>query len=180
MRIFAQNMELEERLSGRIGMRDIEEVCRACSGHAGDDMKEHLYNLIFHSNDRIAYNALWIITHFRPEDISRLQYRRNDLIDSLTGTGHTGRRRLLLTLIDRLETSIGDVRTDYLDYCLGHINSTDPCGIRSLCIKQAYAQCRFYPALLMELKAELELMEQGDIPPGLRSAKKNILKKIDI
>lgn len=172
-------MELEERLSERLGAGDIEELRRACSGADGDREKEQLFSLITHADERIAYNALWVFTHFRTADMRWLQKYRNSLIDRLLATTHIGCRRLILTLLDRLSTSIDDVRTDYLDYCLAHINSTEPIAIRSLSIKQAYAQCRFYPELIMELRAELELMEHGEMTPGLRSIKKNTLKKID-
>jgi len=67
---------------------------------------------------------------------------------------------------------------DYLDYCIGKINSTESCVVRVLSLKQAYEMCKFYPELLDELKGEIAMMEYGELSPGLISAKRNITKKI--
>jgi len=89
-----------------------------------------------------------------------------------------GKRRLILTLLEHLSIEKDDIRTDYLDYCLSKINSTEPYAIRALCLKQAYAMCRFYPELLAELKNEVELMQYGELSPGLLSVIRHMRKKI--
>lgn len=137
-----------------------------------------LYSLIADENERVGYNALWVFTHLPREHSRRLCDKRNELIDRLLNTTHVGQRRLLLTLLENQVLMANDVRSDYLDYCLSAINSCEPYAIRALCLKQAYAQCRFYPELMQELMAEIELMDCGEMSPGLRSAQKNILKKI--
>ena len=171
-------MGLLEILAGRLGKRDILELCAACSGTSGDALKAELFSLISHADDRVGYNALWVFTHFPPEDMRWLEPKRCELVATALHTVHMGKRRLALTLLDRLPAAWGDVDADYIDFCLSRINSTEPYGVRALCIKQAFAICRSYPELTVELKNELELMGYGDLPPGILSVRKRIMRSL--
>lgn len=171
-------MNLKEILSGRIGIADIRNLCIDCAGPHNDEAKARLYSLINDSDDRVGYNALWIFTHFQTDDKIWLQSKRTELIDILLTTLHTGKRRLLLTLLDCLETTISDVNAEYLNFCISKINSTEPYAIRALCMKQAFAQCKFYPELIQELSQVIEMMDYNELSPGLSAAKRNILKKM--
>lgn len=165
-------------LAGRIGRHDIRAICQQC-GNGGDDcVRETLFSLVSDDDDRVAYNALWVLTHFDGEGRDWLRRKRGILIDCLLTEKHTGKRRLMLSLLDRMSVAEDDVRTDYLDFCMAKINSTEPYGIRALCMKQAFAQCRFYPELLHELKCEIEMMEHGEMSPGILSARNNIVKQM--
>lgn len=134
-----------------------------------------LLRLIDDKDDRVAYNSLWILTHFPTADLRRLFPCRDRLIDRLLPCVHTGRRRLLLSLLNRLPVGEADIRTDWLDWCLAKINSSEPYGIRALCVREAYAQCRFYPELLAELRILLEMMGDTCPSPGLRCVRKKVL-----
>lgn len=172
-------MSLKEDLTDRLGAADIRRICRACGGGCNNRTKEELYALIYDADDRVGYNALWIFTHFSKEDIRWLAPKRNALIDTVLAANHTGKRRLILTLLDRIAISAVDVRTDYLDFCLSKINSSEPYGIRALCMKQAFAQCRYYPELMAELKSELQMTEYDGQSAGVAATRRNILKKIE-
>ncbi|MDE7410959.1 MAG: hypothetical protein K2M94_02870 [Paramuribaculum sp.] len=171
-------MNLREILSVRIGRREISAICSSCMSSTDYSLREDLFSLIDDSDNRTGYNALWILTHLSVYETKWLKSKRDILIDRLLGETHTGKRRLILTLLEALDTEESDVRTDYLDFCLSRINSVEPYGVRALCLKQAYAQCKFYPELLQELKAEIEMMDSGVMSPGIVSARKNILKRI--
>lgn len=170
---------MRNKLTNRINLNDIYLICEACETESNDSLKNEIFSLIHDIEDRAGYNSLWIMTHFSPALSDWLYPRRNEMIDFLMKESHIGKQRLLLTLLDRQPVSADDFRTDYLDYCLARINSTLPYGVRSLCIKQAYAYCRFYPELLTELKMELDMMSDGDMSPGLYATRRNILKKIE-
>lgn len=172
-------MNLEEILNERLHRQQIQDICTACSGVDNDSLKAQLFTLTENADDRISYNALWVFSHFSSADMMWLEPRRNILIDMVLHTAHTGKRRLILTLLEHLPTRSEDVRTDYLDYCLSGINSTQPYAVRALCMKQAFALCRHYPELTAELKNEIGLMEYGRLSPGLRSARRNVLRKIE-
>lgn len=173
-------MELETTLKERLNRRDILDLCVACRNAPDDGLKSELYSCIFHPDDRVGYNALWAFTHFSPADMEWLVPKRNELVDMVLTTSHTGRRRLMLAFLERLPVGRDDVRSDYLDFCLSKINSQEPYGIRALCIRQAFAQCRFYPELMVELENEIELMEQGTLSPGLAAARRIIRHKIAV
>lgn len=171
-------MNLAKILGHRLHKWDILELCRSCSGIDNNAVKEDLFAMIGHDNDVISYNALWVFSHFAKPDIKWLTSRRNELIDQLLLTGHVGKRRLILTLLEHLPIAKEDVRTDYIDFCLSKINSNEPVAIRSLCLKQSFALCRFYPELMVELTNEIELMGCGELSSGLLSVRKNIMMKI--
>ncbi len=171
-------MDLGKILCGRIHRSDIRMICAVASG-AANPLKDTLFNLIVEGDDRTAYNALWVFTHFQAADKAFLISKRDVLIDILLSTGHIGKKRLILTLIEGVKTRVEDVRMDYLDFCLSRINSSEPYGIRALCLKQAFEQCRFYPELMTELLAEMEQMEFGEFGPGLKSARRIVKRRIE-
>ena len=53
-----------------------------------------------------------------------------------------------------------------------------PTAVRVLCMKLAYEQCKFFPDLLTELRAGLEIMEPALLPAALKTARRNLLKKL--
>ena len=157
----------------RIFRHEILYLCSVIRNLDNDRSIETLYNLVADDDDRVAYNALWIFSHLTTEDSRWLLKRRNELIDQLLG-----KKRLILTLLERQPVEKENIRTDYLDFCLSSINSAEPYAIRALCLKQAFAQCRHYPELVQELIACINMMEPFEISPGLRSARNNILKQL--
>ena len=171
-------MDFRERLSGRVTLDDIYEMCYLTQGEDNDRAKEALYLLVDDEDERVGYNALWVFAHFSLDDNEWLYSRRDELIEKLLACKHVGKRRLLLTLLERQPTTRDGVRVDYLDYCLSKINSGEPYGMRALCMKQAYAQCRHFLELMSELVGILGLLDDARLSPGLRSAKRNILRRI--
>lgn len=171
--------DIRTRLAGRIYERDIRALCDTAVRDSRGRVTDALYELAGDSDDRVGYNALWALCHMPVSERSKLESRRQGLIDLLLNSSHTGRRRLLLALLEKMRPAVpDDLRGDYMDYCLSHINSNEPYGVRALCIKQAFAQCRHFPELLGELSAELEMMGLDTMPPGLAAARRNILKRI--
>lgn len=159
-----------EDLTGRLHIRDIRFLCKKCTGTSNNSQKEILFDCVCCGNERVAYNALWVFTHLPKEDKLCLMPRYDSLVDMLMQTSHTGHKRLLLTLLEELPIEKDDIRGDFLDFCMRNINSTQPYAIRALSLKLASRQCQFFPELLVELKGEMELMETGELSPGLRSA----------
>ena len=45
-------------------------------------------------------------------------------------------------------------------------------------MKLAYEQMKYYPELLAELKATLDMLSQEHLSPALQSAKNQVMKKI--
>lgn len=161
------------RLSQRISMDDIHEITYLTQGN--NKRKQELYDLLFDQEDQIAYQAAWVMNHFSLSENQWLYDKQNELIDEVMVCEHTGKRRLILSLLNR-QPLANPPRVDFLDFCLERmVAKKEPPGVRSLCMKLAYELCRPIPELLQELCMALEMME-GERSPAIQATKKNILK----
>lgn len=170
---------LRNKLEGRLTTDDLFELCYLTQGICNDFRKEELFALTDDADDRVATNALWAFTYFDLHNNQWLYAKHDRLIDRALSTSHPTKLRLLLTLLLRQPFTKEKLRTDFLDFCLSDITSAShPCAVRVLCTKLAYEQCRFHPELLTELRTVLDLLSSGPIPPGLASARRQLLKKL--
>lgn len=167
-------------LAKKMGMDDIHEICFMTQGEENDCRKAELYELTLDEDSRIATNALWAFTHFALAEGEWLLAKHDDLIDRALTEKNVTRLRLLLTLLLRQPFKEETLRTDFIDFCLTKITACSyPYAIRALCMKLAYEQMRFYPELLAELKAALEMLNHEPLSPGLASARRQVMKRIE-
>lgn len=166
-------MNIKERLSQRISMDDIQEIIYLMQDNGLK--KQELFSLLFDPNDKIAFQAAWVMSHFSLKENEWLFSKQDELIDEVLICQHTGKRRLILTLLYR-QPLVNFLRVDFLDFCLERmITKKEPSGVQSLCMKIAYELCRSSPELMQELKTALEMIEE-EVPPAIYVARKNILK----
>lgn len=166
-------MNFRNKLSQRIGMNDIYEIVHLTQGN--DIRKQELYDLLFDQDDKISYQAAWIMTHFSARENEFLYNKQNELIDEALRSNHIGKRRLILAILYK-QPLANPPRVDFLDFCLElMISKAEPIGTRALCMKLAYELCRPIPELIQELCVALEMME-GELSPAIQVTKKNILK----
>lgn len=167
-------MNLKKKLSERIGIDDIHEILYLVEN--SDKKQRELYDLLYDSEDRLAYQAAWVMTHYSWEMNRCLLNKRDELIDEVLRCGHAGKRRLLLNLIYR-QPLPSPIRTDFLDFCLERmISKQELPGVQTLCMKLAYEQCRPVPELLREFDTLLDIMEVDLLPISIRTVQKNIRK----
>ena len=131
-----------------------------------------------HDEDyQVARNALWGLTKASDKELSQLQPLLHELIDNALRTDNSSVRRLTLNIIERLKMSEDDLRTDFLDFCLEHMQSIEEFpGIQSLCMKLAFRMCKFYPELMDEFMRTLETMEIGYYKPAVKCVHGRILR----
>ena len=130
----------------------------------------------FSEDHRVARSALWGLTKARKEELSQLQVILNELIDQSMQTENSSVRRLSLNIVERLEMSEDDLRTDFLDFCFEHMMDVEEFpGIQSVCMKLAFRMCKFYPELMDELKRTLEAMDIDYYKPAVKCARNRIL-----
>ena len=123
----------------------------------------------FNEDYRVARSALWGLTKANKEELSQLQVILNEVIDQAMQTENSSVRRLSLNIIERLEMSEEDLRTDFLDFCFEHMMNVEEFpGIQSVCMKLAFRMCKYYPELMDELKRTLEAMEIDYYKPAVR------------
>ena len=66
-------MDLKLILAGRISPKTISQICEASD-------REKLFSLIDDADERVAYNALWCMTHWDTAGVAWLETRRDTLI----------------------------------------------------------------------------------------------------
>lgn len=148
------------------------------SAESGKKLRVGLFKLIDDEDDRVAYNALWIISHFNEAHHQWLLSKRCKLLNQLLHEAHPGKRRLLLSVLKNIPITKKNLHIDYLNYCLDKINSMEPYAIRAWAMKQAFEMCRYYPDLVEELRLRLAILENGELSPGILSAKRQIESKL--
>ena len=137
-----------------------------------------LCDFIFHTYIRVLRNVIWRMTHQTKSLVDQLPH--DPLFELATTTSDTSLRRLVLNLVERQPLDKENLRTDFLDFCLTHmIMLEEPPGVQALCMKLAYRMCSFYPELLHEFYATLNLMQTEHYKPGLTHLIKKYLKQKD-
>ena len=170
---------MRNQLINRLDVNDIYSLCLQTQGKENNCLKEELYQLTFDENERVAFNALWALSHFDEANNPWLFQKHDDLIDRILLEKSMTKLRLMLSLLIRQPFEEATLRSDFIDYCIAKITACSyPYAIRAYCMKLAYEQMKYYPELLTELKAALDMLEQEALSPGLASAKRQVMKKI--
>ena len=167
------------QLTYRLSQSDINELCALTQGEHNDNLKEEFYQLTLDADRRVATNALWVFTHFSAADNEWLYAKHNLLIDRCLKEKDATKLRLMLNLLLRQPYLEEDIRTDFIDFCLMKLTDPkSPYAIRAQCIKLAYEQMKHWPELLNELRQTLEMISCEPLSPGLRSAWRQVMKKL--
>lgn len=156
---------------------DIKALAR--QAHGDGEVREALFAALKGDDRRAAVNAAWALTHLPKADNQHIAARREPLVELALSTPDTSLRRLSLALLERLEWGRDQVRTDLLDFCLDRLLRADePAGVRALCLKLAYSQCRHYAELREELRQCLLMLEPSELLPGIRHTRNKIMKQL--
>ena len=166
-------------LINRLSQSDIHELCALTQGERNNSLKEQLYQLTLDADRRVATNALWVFTHFALADNEWLYAKHDQLIDRCLNEKDATKLRLMLNLLLRQPFDEEAIRTDFIDFCLTQLaDPKSPYAVRAQCIKLAYEQMRYWPELLNELRQMLEMISCEPLSPGLRSAWRQVMKKL--
>ena len=156
----------------------IDEVKRlAQSAHRDAKVREGLFEEALSDDGRHSSQAAWVLTHLPADDNVHIASHREELLQVALSTDDTSLRRISLALLERLDWQEADVRL--LDFCLDRMMRRDePYGVRSLCMKLAYAQCAQYPELKEELRQALLYIDPDELGAGVRHTRNKILKML--
>ena len=166
-------------LTHRLSQSEIKQLCASTHGARNNRLKEELYQLTLDTDRRVATNALWVFTHFALADNAWLYAKHDQLIDRCLNEKDATKLRLMLNLLLRQPYTEEDIRTDFIDFCLMKLTAPkSPYAIRAQCIKLAYEQMKHWPELLNELRQILEMRSCEPLSPGLRSAWRQVMKKL--
>lgn len=149
----------------------------AQSAHSDAIVRKRLFTEAIGEERTVAYIAIWALTHLPATDNRYIDGHRAELIQLAVGTPDTSLRRLSLVLLERLEWPKTEVSTRLLDFCLQHLmDPAEAVGVRALCIKLAWQQCRHYPELCAELHQCLLQLDHEELKPGLRHTRNKIIR----
>ena len=170
---------MKESLTNRLSQDELHELCALTQGGRNNSLKEQLYQLTLDDDRRVATNALWVFTHFALADNEWLYAKHDQLIDRCLNEKDATKLRLMLNLLLRQPFDEEAIRTDFIDFCLTRLaDPKSPYAVRAQCIKLAYEQMRYWPELLNELRQTLEMISCEPLSPGLRSAWRQVMKKL--
>ena len=143
---------------------------------SGGDFLGFARQYVFSEDYRVARSALWGLTKADKKELSQLQMLLDELVELAMHTENSSVRRLSLNVVERLEITEDDLRTDFLDFCLEHMVSLDEFpGIQSVSMKLAYRMCKFYPELTEEFMRTLEAMQIDYYKPAVKGLRNKIL-----
>ena len=143
---------------------------------AGGDFLGFAKQYAFDADYHVARSALWGLTKASDDELSQLQGLLNELIVQAMQTENSSVRRLTLNVIERLELTEDDLRSDFLDFCMEHMVTGDEFpGVQTLCMKLAYRMCNFYPELMEEFKRIVDAMEIDYYKPAVKGLRAKIL-----
>lgn len=136
-------------------------------------------NVLLNSEqERVAYNAAWILSHLSKEDKEiYLMPFYDKIVDMAISPNLKIRRGLILSILADMPMTV-NFRTDLLDFCLNNMsNSKESDSSRSVMIKLAAKMCKPFPELKSELAACLEYLSEK-VKPSISAASKNALKDL--
>lgn len=176
--IYGKEM-LIEKLAGRINHSDVKHLTAMAASDT--NVAASLVELAFDRECRMASNALWCLTSVDKKCFARLGMSRRRLIAQAMTATHITIKRLSLNLLERMTWEKEDVDAEFLDFCIEcAMSAAEKPGVRSLCIKLAFAQCRHFNELKTELAMLLESLADQPLCPAIASIRRNMLKKLAV
>ena len=170
---------LRNQLVGRIHTEDVRRIVDCITNDDGDVIVKALYHLLSDADQRIAYNAAWVLSCSDGKVMRFLLRYQNQLIDLLIDTKDKSFARILFSILRRQTFEKSNLRTDFLDFCLNEIvNSNQAIAIRAHAIYVSYSLCKAYPELLNELFMTLQMLESETLSAGLLHARNAIMAAI--
>ncbi len=163
-----------EEIKGTYSEERIMNICSKVSetGNFLGFAKNYLYD----ADKQIVRNVLCGISKASDEEVDQLKPIMDEMIDLAMKTDIPSIRRPLLGIIERMEMSEDEIRTDFLDFCLDRMADPEEVpSIQSLSLKVAYKMCKPYPELMEELKRILEGMEMSYYTAALKCVRRKIL-----
>ncbi len=169
-------MKLPPILSQRLTKQQIESIC---SQRLTEEQMKEFFSLILDADPKRSYNALWLWTHLikNKDNKAWLKHQYDVLVSLLIAETVSGKRRLFLSLINQIGP-VSNPRSELIDFCLDRMASSDEVAVRSFSIHQLTILVKQFPDLIGEIEYALELLENGEIPAAIASARRKLIKQI--
>jgi len=140
-----------------------------------------IYQLIFDNDEKVAWRTAWAcqkISEKHPDWFSNHQVI--ELISLTLSTTHGGLQRGCLAVLNNI--SLPDpFQVEFLNACYDWmLSSKSPIAVQALSMKYIARICIEEPDLKPEFIAYLESINFEDYSQGFKTARKNIIKKLNI
>lgn len=170
-------MNLEVELSSRAGKLKIERI--ACYVLEHPEVKEELYAMTRHENDKISRQAWWVCESIVHQDKSWLITKQDDIVQYLLPCKHGGKKRIMLNILYRLPIA-QPLPVELLNFCMDKMLAVEEApAAQAICMKLAYAMCEEEPDLLSEFYHYLDNIDAGYYSSAVQSTRRTILKEIN-
>jgi len=138
-----------------------------------------VFELMFDKNEKTAWHAAWICEKVSERSPHFFSEKAIEQIVALAiSTIFTGLQRLLLSMILNLGLP-NEISVDFINLSFERmISPKSPVAVQVLSMKVLHEFTKREPDLKAELKAYLESIDIENYTSGYRSARKNILKKL--
>lgn len=169
-------MSLLPLLYERLLLDEVRRIARTAALPGNEGMAAEMFTLISSADNRVAQNALWVLTYLQPHIPQWFEAKREELIDGALKETDPSKLRMWMKLLSGLRFKTETIRPDFLDFCLSLTTSaTCPCAIRARAMKMAADLSRHYPELRAEVIIVLDLLGEEPLSPGLVSARRQAL-----
>lgn len=163
-----------EDIRGNYSKTFIEDICSKVR-ESGD----FLGFMRLYMNDpetQVARNALSAICKATDKELAMLKPMWNEMVDKAITSDCPAIKGRLLGIIERIEMTEDDLRTDLLDFCLERMQHPEEMpSTQANSMKIAFRICKFYPELMEELKRTLLAMEISYFTPAVKNVRRRIL-----
>ena len=138
-----------------------------------------VFKLMFDENEKVAWHAAWIcekVSERSPHFFSEKAIEQ--IVTLAISTAFTGLQRLLLSMVLNLGLP-NEIPVDFINLSFERmISPKSPVAVQVLSMKILYEFTKHEPDLKAELKVYLESIDVENYTTGYKSARKNILKKL--
>ncbi len=171
-------MNYKELLAQSVSRVDYKELFLKVS-NSPDDFST-VFRLMFDENEKVAWHAAWIcekVSETYPFFFS--PKAMEEIINLAISTPYTGVQRLLLSMILNLGLP-EELPVEFINISFERmISLKSPVAVQVLSMKILYEFTKREPDFRAELKAYLESVDIESYSVGYRSARKNVLKKLN-
>lgn len=145
-----------------------------------NDAFSTLFDLMFDENEKIAWRASWVcekVSEKHPDYFSESAIYK--IIGLAIETPYTGLQRCVLSML--LNISLPqDVSVEFINISFERmISPKSPVAVQVLSMKLLYEFCKHEPDFKIELKNYHESIDPNEYSVGYRTARNNILKKLN-
>ena len=167
-------MTERELLVGRYNRALSLQICNEI--RAGGDIVGFCRRFLHDGDCRVVRNALLCVSKAGKGEIASLDPLKDEFMDLAMTTNDRSVRRLSLSIVERMGIAKGELRVDFLDFCLARmVDMCEKPAIQALCMRLAFGMCGFYPELRGEFLRSVEAMETERCSPAVRCVIRKVL-----